>query len=65
MGTSPLISASEEKVIWHVTVSLTYEDNDQVATQDRVKKLMKALKPLTENGSGIKGVFLMRLPEKS
>ncbi len=64
MSTSPLISGNEEKVTWHVTVSLTYEDTDHEVTQDRVKKIMQTLKPLTENGSGIRQVFLMRLPER-
>ena len=52
------------KTLWHITLDLSYEGGEDDSCQDGVQKVLSALKPLTENGSGIKHVFIMRLPEK-
>jgi hypothetical protein len=50
--------------LWHIVVDLGYEGGDNESCQDGVKKMLSALSPLTENGSGVKQVLIMRLPEK-
>jgi hypothetical protein len=52
------------KTLWHITLNLSYEGGEDDSCQDGVQKVLSALKPLIENGSGIKQVLIMRLPEK-
>ncbi len=65
MSTMVLTQDNEERAIWHVVVDVAYEGTNNETCQDGVEKVMNALNPLIENGSGIKRVFLMRLPEKN
>jgi hypothetical protein len=57
-------SGTKEKALWNITLNLVYEGEVNDTCQDGVEKIRKALSPLIENGSGIKQVFIMRLPEK-
>lgn len=54
----------EEKALWHVTLTLLYESRVSDTCQDGVETIRKALKPLIENGSGIKQMFITSLPGK-
>jgi hypothetical protein len=52
------------KARWHVTLDLVYEGGDNDSCHDGVERIRRALNPIIENGSGIKQMFIMRLPEK-
>ncbi len=58
------IQSVDGKALWHVTLTLTYEGGVNDSCQDGVEKIKKTLNPLIENGSGIKQMFFMSLPEK-
>ncbi len=51
-------------VKWHVTLDLVYDGGCDETCQKGVERIRAALKPAIENGSGIKQVYFMRLPEK-
>jgi hypothetical protein len=55
---------TKEKALWNITINLVYEGEVNDTCQDGVEKIRRALNPLIENGSGIKQMFIMRLPEK-
>ncbi len=63
MSTATL-TPNTEKTLWHVIVDLAYEGTNNDTDQDGVEKVRRTLNPLIENGSGIKRVFIMRLPER-
>lgn len=64
MDTTSETSRAEEKGLWNITLNLVYEGGVNDTCQDGVEKIRKALNPLIENGSGIKQMFITRLPEK-
>jgi hypothetical protein len=64
VDTNSETSRTEEKVLWHITLALTYEGGVNDTCQDGVEKIRKALSPLIANGSGIKQMFFTSLPEK-
>ena len=64
MATNSETSRAEEKSLWHITLNLVYEGGNKDTCQDGIEKIRKALNPLIENGSGIKQMFFMSLPEK-
>jgi hypothetical protein len=64
LDTNPETFRNEEKVLWHITLALTYEGGVNDTCQEGVGKIKKALNPLTANGSGFKQMFFMSLPEK-
>ncbi len=64
MNTQTLTNNNEERTVWHLTVDLAYEGSNNDSYQDGVEKIKRAINGLIENGSGIKKVFIMRLPEK-
>jgi hypothetical protein len=51
--------------LWHIAIDMAYEGNDDDSCQDGVNKVLSALAPLIENGSGIKQVVIVRLPERA
>jgi hypothetical protein len=64
MSTISQTNISPGKTLWHITVDLAYEGLENDSCQDGVQKVLSALRPLIENGSDIKKVIIMRLPEK-
>jgi hypothetical protein len=56
---------AEGKALWHIILDLAYEGGENDSGQDGVEKVRSALNSLIENGSGIKHVMIMRLPEKA
>jgi hypothetical protein len=64
MSSIPLSFNQDERTLWHITVGLTYEGSITESSQDGIERVRKALIPLIENGSGVKQIFIMRLPEK-
>jgi hypothetical protein len=52
------------KARWHVKLEFVYEGREDESCQDGVRKIRTALEPLIENGSGIKQIFLLSLPER-
>jgi hypothetical protein len=52
------------KTRWHVMVDLVYEGNETDQSENGVQQIRRTLNPLIENGSGIKQVFFMSLPQK-
>jgi hypothetical protein len=54
----------EGKALWHITIDLAYEGEDNDSCQDGVNKVLSALTPLIENGSGVRQFLITRLPEK-
>jgi hypothetical protein len=61
---TPEANLSSSKTLWHVTIDLAYEGQENESSQDGIERVLAALRPLIENGSDIKQVFVMRLPEK-
>jgi hypothetical protein len=64
MSTIPQTNMSPGKTLWHITVDIAYEGGENDSCQDGVQKVLSALTPLIENGSGFKQVLIMGLPEK-
>jgi hypothetical protein len=54
----------KESTVWHIAIDVAYEGKDDDSCQDGVNKVLSALTPLIENGTGIKQVVIVRLPEK-
>jgi hypothetical protein len=54
----------DERTLWHITIDLAYDGCDNESCQEGVHKVLSALSPLIENGSGIKQVLITKLPEK-
>jgi hypothetical protein len=61
---SSLSGNHDGRTLWHITVGLTYEASDNENCQIGVERVRKVLTPLIENGSGVKQIFITRLPEK-
>ena len=55
---------NSEKARWHVKIELEYDGGEDDSCQDNMTHVRQALKPLIENGSGIKKIFFLGLPEK-
>jgi hypothetical protein len=54
----------KDRTIWHVTLDLVYEAPHEDSCQAGVKRIREALRPLFENGSGIKQLYFTGLPER-
>jgi hypothetical protein len=61
---TPHANFNPGETIWHITVDLAYEGEENDSCQVGVERVFSALRPLIENGSCIKQVFVMKLPEK-
>ncbi len=64
MYAMPSVDINSGRSLWHVMVDLAYESANSDSSQDGVEKVRNALNPLVENGSGIKQIIILRLPEK-
>lgn len=64
MDTNSATFRTDGKVLWHITLALTYEGGVDDTCEDGVGKIKKALYPLIANDSGIKQMCFMSLPEK-
>ena len=56
---------AEKKTLWHIVVDIAYEGGEYDSCQYGIQKVLTALTPLIENGSGFKQVLINRLPEKA
>ena len=65
MRSIPQYYKDPTKTLWHVTVNLAYEGEENDSPMAGVEKVLSALKPLIDSGSGVKHVIIMRLPEKA
>jgi hypothetical protein len=54
----------QDRTLWHITVDLAYEGANNDSCQVGIERVRKALYPLIENGSGLKRINILRLPEK-
>jgi hypothetical protein len=59
------INADPGKTLWHVAVDVAYEGGDTDSCQDGIQRVLSTLEPLTRNGSGIKQVLILKLPDKN
>ena len=57
-------AVSPGKAIWHIALDLDFEGGENDSCQEGVQKVLSVLEPLIQNGSGIKRIFVTRLPEK-
>lgn len=64
MDTLSEINLGTGKAQWHIKLEFIFEGGEDDTCQDGVQKIRTVLKPIIENGSGIKQVFLLSLPEK-
>ncbi len=65
MISRPGMDLGPDKTLWHVTVNLAYEGGENDSGRAGVEKVLSTLNALIGNGSDIKHVILMRLPEKA
>jgi hypothetical protein len=63
MSFMPLSLSEDGKSLWHITLDVTYEGLVNESIQDRIARVRKNFTPFIENGSGVKRIIIMKLPE--
>jgi hypothetical protein len=64
MNTATMTRTTEQKPLWHVTVDLAYYGSPEESCQDGVRRIRKALDPILHNRSGVKDMYIVKLPAR-